>query len=53
MNKFKEAVGFYTQGLGDLDPIMRTETKRTLWCNRAAAHLELGELRLALSLYFN
>ena len=44
MKKYKEAVNFYTQGLGDLDPVMLEETKRTLWCNRAACHLELGEL---------
>jgi len=43
--KFKEALQFYTQGLGDLSPELHEETKRTLWCNRAACHLELGNYR--------
>lgn len=48
--KFKEALQFYTQGLGDLSPELHEETKRTLWCNRAACHLELGSLFVFSSL---
>lgn len=44
--KYKEAVTFYTQGLGKLAPELLEETKRTLWCNRAAAHLELGKPKI-------
>lgn len=45
--KYKEAIAFYTQGLGNLAPELREETKRTLWCNRAMCQLELGmEARL-------
>jgi tetratricopeptide (TPR) repeat protein len=40
--KYKEAIAYYTQGLGNLDPELREETKRTLWSNRAMCHLELG-----------
>lgn len=42
--RYKEAIAFYTQGLGNLAPELREETKRTLWCNRAMCHLELGAL---------
>ena len=42
LRKYKEAIAFYTQGLGDLDSELKEETKRTLWCNRAACHLALG-----------
>ncbi|CAD6581400.1 MAG: hypothetical protein CYPHOPRED_001564 [Cyphobasidiales sp. Tagirdzhanova-0007] len=46
--RYKEAVAFYTQGLGDLAPELQEETKRTLWCNRAACNLELGNYRACI-----
>lgn len=48
--RFKEALAFYTQGLGDLEPELQQETRRTLWCNRAACNFELGGERLCSNL---
>lgn len=43
--KYKEALAFYTQGIGESSDDIKVETHRTLLCNRAACHLELGTRR--------
>ena len=43
MRKFKDAIGFYTRALDEVGKDLPVEDRRTLWCNRAAANLELGE----------
>lgn len=41
--KFKDAIGFYSRALDEVGKDLPVEDRRTLWCNRAAANLELGE----------
>ncbi|GAA5820199.1 hypothetical protein JCM11251_005522 [Rhodosporidiobolus azoricus] len=40
--KFRDAVGFYTRALDEVGKELDVEARRTLWGNRAAANLELG-----------
>ncbi|KAK4046540.1 HSP70/90 co-chaperone [Microbotryomycetes sp. JL201] len=42
--KFKEAAGFYTRALDECGKDLDTNDKRTLWANRAACNLELGDI---------
>ncbi|KAK4701986.1 hypothetical protein P7C70_g4239, partial [Phenoliferia sp. Uapishka_3] len=40
--KYRDAIGFYTRALDECGKEIGIQDKRTLWCNRAAANLELG-----------
>ncbi|GAA5840273.1 hypothetical protein JCM9279_002332 [Rhodotorula babjevae] len=40
--KFRDAIGFYTRALDEVGKDLSIEERRTLWSNRAAANLELG-----------
>ncbi|GAA5856823.1 hypothetical protein JCM8547_008860 [Rhodosporidiobolus lusitaniae] len=40
--KFRDALGFYTRALDEVGKDLDVEERRTLWSNRAAANLELG-----------
>lgn len=40
--KYRDALGFYTRALDECGKDLPVEEKRTLWCNRAAANLELS-----------
>ena len=41
--KFKDAAGFYSRALDEVGKDLPVEDKRTLWSNRAACNLELGQ----------
>ncbi|TNY17387.1 hypothetical protein DMC30DRAFT_419840 [Rhodotorula diobovata] len=40
--KFRDAIGFYSRALDEVGKDLPIEERRTLWSNRAAANLELG-----------
>ncbi|GAA5826678.1 hypothetical protein JCM3770_003230 [Rhodotorula araucariae] len=46
--KFRDAVGFYSRALDEVGKDLSIEERRTLWCNRAAANLELSNFGATL-----
>lgn len=40
--KYRDAIGFYTRAIDEVGKELPIEEMRVLWCNRAAANLELG-----------
>jgi hypothetical protein len=40
--KYRDAIGFYTRAIDEVGKELGVEDRRVLWCNRAAANLELG-----------
>lgn len=47
--KFRDAIGFYTRAIDEVGKDLEVEERRVLWCNRAAANLELGKCRVSFT----